>query len=145
MYQALLVTHSYLRYVVLILLIIVIIASLIGLINKKAYTNTDDKLSLFLLISTHLQLVVGLILYFVSPLVVFSAASMKDSTMRYWLVEHGVGMLIAIALITAARVTSKKMTDSLAKHRRMLLFNLIAFVIIVLMISVSGRDFIYFR
>lgn len=145
MYNALLITHSYLRYVVLILLIVVIIASLIGLINKKPYSNADDKLSLFLLISTHLQLLVGLILYFVSPVVVFSGEAMKDSSTRYWLVEHGFGMLIAIALITAARVTSKKMTDSLAKHRRLLVFNLIAFIIIVLTISVSGRDFIYFR
>lgn len=145
MYNALLVTHSYLRYVVLILLIIVIIASLIGLLNKKPYSNADNKLGLFLLIFTHLQLVVGLILYFVSPAVIFSGEAMKDSSTRYWLVEHGFGMLIAIALITVARVTSKKMSDSQAKYRRMLIFNLIAFVIIVVTISFSGRDFIYFR
>jgi hypothetical protein len=145
MYNGLLITHSYLRYVVLILLIVVIIASLIGLLNRKPYTDADNKLGLFLLISTHLQFLLGIILYFVSPAVVFSGESMKDSTMRYWLVEHGTGMLIAIALITAARATSKKMSDSTARHRRMLIFNLIALIIIVVVISVSGRQFIYFR
>ena len=145
MYNGLLITHSYLRYIVLILLIAVIIVSLLGVLNKKPYTDGDNKLGLALFISTHLQLLLGLILYFVSPAVVFSGQAMKDSSLRYWLVEHATGMLIAIALITAARVTSKKMTDSQSKHRRMLIFNLLAFIIIVLTISASGRDFLYFR
>lgn len=145
MYNALLFIHSYVRYIVLILLIVVIIASAVGLINKKPYSNSDNKLGLFLLIFTHLQFLVGIILYFVSPAVVFSGESMKNSSARYWLVEHAFGMIIAIALITAARVTSKKMSDSQAKYRRLLIFNLIAFLIVVLTISFSGRDFIYFR
>ncbi len=145
MYNALLFIHSYVRYIVLILLIVVIIASAVGLINKKPYSNSDNKLGLSLLIFTHLQFLVGIILYFVSPAVVFSGESMKNSSARYWLVEHAFGMIIAIALITAARVTSKKMSDSQAKYRRLLIFNLIAFLIIVLTISFSGRDFIYFR
>ncbi|HET7178331.1 MAG TPA: cytochrome B [Chryseosolibacter sp.] len=145
MYNALLFVHSYVRYIVLILLIVVIIASAVGLINKKPYSNSDNKLGLSLLIFTHLQFLVGIILYFVSPAVVFSGESMKNSSARYWLVEHAFGMIIAIALITAARVTSKKMSDSQAKYRRLLIFNLIAFLIIVLTISFSGRDFIYFR
>jgi hypothetical protein len=145
MYNALLFIHSYVRYIVLILLIVVIIASAIGLVNKKPYSNSDNKLGLFLLIFTHLQFLVGIILYFVSPAVIFSGEAMKDSTTRYWLVEHGFGMIVAIALITAARATSKKMTDAQAKYRRLLIFNLIAFLIIVLTISFSGRDFIYFR
>ena len=145
MYNALLFIHSYVRYIVLILLIVVIIASAMGLINKKTYSNSDNKLGLFLLIFTHLQFLVGIILYFVSPAVVFSGQAMKDSSTRYWLVEHGFGMIVAIALITAARVTSKKMADTQAKYRRLLIFNLIAFLIIVLTISFSGRDFISFR
>ena len=145
MYNALLVTHSYLRYIVLILLIVVIISSLMALVNKRPYTSTDNKLSLFLLISTHLQLLLGLILFFVSPVVQFSGEAMKDSTTRYWLVEHTTAMLIAIVLITLARTTSKKMTDSQARHKRMFIFNLIALAIIVIAISMSGRGFLVFR
>jgi hypothetical protein len=145
MYNGLLITHSYLRYIILIMLLIVIIASLIGLINKKPYTDTDNKLSLFLFISTHLQLLLGLILFFVSPVVQFSGAAMKDPSTRYWLVEHSTGMLIAIVLITLARTTSKKMANSEARHKRMFVFNLIALAIIILTISISGRDFLFFR
>jgi hypothetical protein len=145
MYNGLLITHSYLRYIILILLLVVIISSSLGLMNKRPFTETDNKLSLFLFISTHLQLLIGLILFFVSPVVQFSAAAMKDASTRYWLVEHNTAMLIAIIFITLARTTSKKMADSNAKHKRMFIFNLIALVIIILTISISGRDFILFR
>jgi len=145
MYNGLLFTHSYLRYIILILLIVVIIASLLGMVNKKAYTDGDNKLSLYLFIATHLQLLIGLVLFFVSPVVQLSGAAMRDATTRYWLVEHNTAMLIAIVFITLARTTSKKMTDGQARHRRMFIFNLIALVIIILTISISGRDFLLFR
>ena len=145
MYNGLLITHSYLRYIILILLVVVIIASLVGMVNKKPYTQTDNKLGLFLFISTHLQLLAGLILFFVSPVIQFSGEAMKNAATRYWLVEHNTAMLIAIVLITLARTTSKKMAESHSKHKRMFIFNLIALVIIVLTISISGRDFLLFR
>lgn len=145
MYNALLVTHSYLRYLILILLVIVIITSLLGWTNKKSYTDNDNKLGLSLFISTHLQLLLGLILFFVSPAVQFSGAAMKDPAARYWLVEHNTAMLIAIVLITLARTTSKKMAHDPAKHKRMFVFNAIALIIIIVTISLSGRDFLLFR
>ncbi|HEY0744135.1 MAG TPA: cytochrome B [Chryseosolibacter sp.] len=142
MYTGLLHTHSFLRYIVLILLIVVIIQSLMGWLNKKPYGAMDNRLGLFLFISTHTQLLVGLILYFVSPFVQFSGAAMKDPSTRYWLVEHNTAMLIAIVLITLARTTSKKMTDSTAKHKRMFVFNAIALAIILVTIALSGRGII---
>lgn len=145
MYYPLLFTHSYLRYIILILLIVVILSSLVGVVNKRPYTAGDNKLGLSLFISTHLQLLIGLILFFVSPAVQFSGEAMKDDTARYWLVEHNSAMLIAIVFITLARTTSKKMTVGPAKHKRMFIFNLIALVIIVLTISISGRGFLLFR
>lgn len=145
MYNGLLFAHSYLRYIILILLVIVIIASLAGMMNKKPYTSTDNKLGLSLFISTHLQLLIGLILFLVSPVVQFSGEAMKNSATRYWLVEHNTAMIIAIIFITLARTTSKKMVDGQAKHKRMFIFNLIALVIIILTISMSDRDFLLFR
>jgi hypothetical protein len=145
MYNGLLFSHSYLRYIVLILLVIVIISSLMALVNKKPYNGTDNKLSLFLFVATHLQLLLGLILFFVSPVVQFSGEAMKNSATRYWLVEHNTAMIIAIVFITLARTTSKKMTDGQAKHKRMFIFNLIALVIIILAISISDRNFFLFR
>ena len=142
MYTGLLHSHSYLRYAVLILLVIVIVTSLMGWMNKKSYTATDNKLSLFLFISTHIQLLLGLILYFVSPFVQFNSSTMKEATTRYWSVEHIFMMLIAVVLITVARSTAKKMTNDTAKHKRMFIFNTLALVIILAAIVASGRGII---
>jgi magnesium-transporting ATPase (P-type) len=140
MYQGLLHTHILLRYFILIMLVVVIIMAVTGLVKKKPYGKLDNKFSLYLLIFTHLQLVVGLILYFISPWVKFSSQTMKEPAFRYWTVEHVTGMVVAIALITVARITSKKLTLDAAKHMRMFALNTVAIVIIVAVILLSGRS-----
>lgn len=142
MYTGLLHTHSGLRYLVLLVLIIVVLTSLLGWLNRKPFTATDNRLSLFLMIFTHLQFVTGLILYFVSPFVQFGSTMMSDKTTRYWSVEHLVGMLVAVVLITIARSTSKRMTDDNAKHKRLFIFNALALLIIIVIILLSGRKLI---
>ncbi len=139
MYQGLLHTHILLRYFILIMLIVVIVMAIIGLLKKRPYGKLDNKFSLYLLIFTHLQLVAGLILYFVSPFVKFSAETMKDPALRYWTVEHVTGMIVAIALITVARITTKKLPLDAAKHMRMLVLNAVALAIIIAVIILSGR------
>lgn len=142
MYTGLLHTHSSLRYVVLLLLVIVVAKSLVGLISKKPFEKADEKLTLWLMIATHIQLLVGLVLYFVSPVVKFGSDTMKDSLIRYWTVEHAFLMLIAIVLITLARTSTKKITESSAKHKRVFIMSAIALVLIVLSIAMSGRGII---
>ena len=139
METGLLHTHSLLRYFILLALILVIGKSLIGWLQGKPYDKWDNKLGLYLMIFTHLQLLLGFILFFTSKMVHFSGAAMKDATLRYWLVEHSSMMLIAVVLITMARITSKKMTSDVAKHRRMVVFNVLALVIILVSIWMSGR------
>lgn len=139
MHDLLLLTHSVFRYFALIFLLVLIIRSFLGWINKSAYSSLDEKFSLWLFIVAHTQLLLGLVLYFVSPVVIFSGASMKDPIARYWLVEHISMMLIAIVLITMARITAKKMTDSVAKYKRLFIFNAIALLLIVVAILQSGR------
>ena len=141
MHSLLLTFHSVVRYFLLIFLILLIVRSLIGCLNKSDFGKQDDKLSLWLFILTHTQLLLGLILFFVSPIVIFSGASMKDSIARYWLVEHNTGMLIAIVLISIARISIKKMKDGVSKHKRMFIFNAIALAIILAMIAQSHRGF----
>lgn len=140
--ETLILVHSYLRYFILIALIVVILKSLMGWLQNKPYTQLDNKLGLYLFIFTHMQLLIGLILFFTSDMVQFSSASMKNDTLRYWLVEHSSMMLIAIVLITMARITSKKMVVDVAKHRRMVIFNVLALVIILVAIWMSGRGVI---
>jgi hypothetical protein len=135
----LLLIHSVLRYFILALLVIVIVQSLVGWLNNKPYGKIENRIGLFLFITTHTQLLVGIILFFVSDVVMFTSEAMKNDMTRYWLVEHNTAMLIAIALITMARTTSKKMSDPNAKHKRMFIFNTIALIIILVAIWMSKR------
>ena len=138
----LLQTHSYLRYFVMIMLLIVVAKSIAGWGGNRPYTGVDNKLGLYLVIFTHLQFLAGIILYFISPLVQFNAGTMKEDLIRYWTVEHAFAMIIAIALITAARSTARRVPDDRAKHKRLAVFNSIALILIVGTLAMSGRGII---
>jgi hypothetical protein len=113
-----------------------------GWLNKSPYNSQDEKLGVWLFMVTHTQLFLGIVLYFVSPIVIFSGASMKDPVARYWLVEHSSMMLIAIVLITVGRIASKKLADSTARYKKLFIYNTIALLLIVVAIIHSGRGFL---
>ncbi len=141
MYNTLLGLHSGLRYIVLILLVLALVGAIIGLFGKKAYTEGNRKINLFAMIFTHTQFLVGLILYFFSPMVNYSnmGEAMKDAMTRYWTVEHSVMMLFAIVLITVGHSRSKKASEALNKHRSVALYYGLAVLVIVVAIYQSGR------
>ena len=136
MYKALLHAHSGLRYIVLLLLLAVLVKSLEGWMNRKPFTNTDDKLSLFFFISVHLQLAIGLILYFVSPKVHLDTM-MSDPMARYWSVEHITANIIAVALFTLARIKSKKMTLPEFKHRTLFMYTAAGTLLLIASLTIS--------
>src|SRR5687768_6069989 len=119
MYKILLGLHSGVRYIVIILFALALIMALVGLFGKKPYTATNRKVNLFAMISAHIQLLTGLVLYFYSPNVMLSnmGAAMKDAGLRYWTVEHLVMMIFAVILITVGHSRSKKAIDAFNKHR----------------------------
>ncbi len=131
--------HSGLRYIVLILIVAAIIQALLGWTGKKTYTEGNRKLNLFALISAHTQLIIGLVLYFLSPLVQFSKATMKDATARYWTVEHITMMIIAIVLITVGYVRSKRALLPEKKHFNIFVFYLLAVIIVIVTLVLSHR------
>ena len=141
MYTFLLKFHSGFRYLVLWALLATIVQALVGWFGKKPYSETNRKLNLFGLIFAHIQLLVGLILYFYSPFVKLGemAATMKDASLRYWTVEHLVMMIFAVVLITVGHSKSKKAADAVLKHRTVAIFYGLALVIILAAIVQSGR------
>lgn len=138
MYNVLSTIHSLLRWVLLILLLACIIKSLLGWLSKRPFGTSDNKISLFLMISAHTQLLVAIWLYFVSPYVSFSAAAMQNAETRYFTMEHSMMMLVAIILITMGRVFSKKASTDIGKYRRLFWFNYIALLIIFMAIPWPG-------
>ena len=117
--------HSGLRYVVLALLL----AAIFTAYSKWQNSDTgDSKVYLFAFISTHVQLLLGLILLVMSPKVNFSMIS--DKLYRFFSIEHGFMMLIAIVLITVGRIRSKKLVGA-NKHRTVLFFYTMGLIIIL--------------
>jgi hypothetical protein len=145
MYPMLLLTHSLVRYFILIFLIWVIIKSFSAWRNNGVFSATDEKANLWLLILSHIQLLLGLGLYASSGLVQFSSDTMKNPVVRYWTVEHIFMMIIAIVLITLGRISSKKITDSQQKGKRLFWYNALALLIIVVAILTSDRGFFTLR
>lgn len=135
MYSLLLQTHSILRYLILVALLIVLFRSLLGHLAKRQYESFDNQSSLLLLMLVHIQLVIGIVLYMVSPIVQTAlkdmGAAMKDDALRFAAVEHVTVMLLAVIVITAGRVWSKKAQLDAMKHRRMLICSAIGFVLII--------------
>lgn len=117
MYTGLQHAHSFIAYAALILLIVASINAIIGMTSKKEFKDGDRKLSLFALIFTHIQLLIGIILYFVSPLVQSFSVAMKDSTLRLYALEHPLINIIAVILITVGFSKHKKATTSQAKFK----------------------------
>ena len=126
--------HSGLRYVVLGLLI----AAIFTAYSKwQQNSQEDSKLYLFALIATHTQLLIGFVLYFMSPKVNFDLISEK--VFRFFSIEHVFMMLIAIVLVTVGRVRSKKLSGG-DKHRTVLYFYALALIIILVAIPWPFRN-----
>lgn len=127
MYSVLKNIHSYWAYLVLLILITATINALIGMFSKKAFTARDLRISLFGLIFSHIQLLVGLILYFVSPLFdqwnsLGVGGVMKDTQAQLFLVEHPFTNIIAILLITMGWSMHKKQLQDAKKFSRIGIF-----------------------
>lgn len=123
--------HSGWAYLALLLLVIAVVNSLIGMTSKKEFTAKDRKIALFGLIATHIQLVVGLILYFVSPLGKASLGNMKDAALRLTSLEHPLINIIAIVLITVGWSRHKKLATSEAKFKSITIFYGLGLVLIL--------------
>jgi hypothetical protein len=84
----------------------------------------------------HLNFVLGLVMYFaLSPITTaaFSdmAQAMKTAALRFFVVEHPFGMLIAVALATVGSARVKRAVDDAAKHKRALIFYTIALLVVL--------------
>ncbi|MBS9462528.1 hypothetical protein KIM67_08905 [Flagellimonas sp. 389] len=119
--------HSYLAYVVLAILIFAFFNALIGWLGKKEFTMEKDlRISLFALILSHIQLLIGLILYFLSAngLKAIQVLGMGglNSAARLLALEHPLINIIAIAFITIGWSRHKKKFESSAKFKSIAIF-----------------------
>lgn len=145
MYKGLLHAHSGLRWIALILILLAIINAARSMSSGR-YEKKDKMINLFTMIVMHIQLLVGLGLYFLSPKVALVDNWMSSETAggmyRFFNVEHIVGMVIAIALITIGRSRAeKKLEGTRDKHRSILRSHIFALIIILVTIPWPFREF----
>ena len=90
---------------------------------------------MFAMILTHVQMLLGVTLYFISPITQAAfqdfGAAMKDSTMRLYAIEHGLMMGLAVTFITLAYKKAKKSEDPVKAHRTLAIFFSLALVFIL--------------
>ena len=127
--------HSYWAFLVLAILIFTVINAVIGLKQKKEFTDKDLRLGLFTLIVSHIQLLLGLGWYFMSPwfkaLKANGSEVMGDKAARLLAVEHPLMMVIAIVFITIGWSKHKKQTEDAAKFKTFAIFYGIALLLIL--------------
>ena len=118
--------HSYWAFFVLFILVAAIFNAFIGRYTGKEFSTKDLRISLFGLIFSHIQLLIGLILYFVSPWfdqwAAIGMGVMKDAQARLYLVEHPITNILAIVLITMGWSIHKRQSESSKKFLRIILF-----------------------
>jgi hypothetical protein len=130
MYEIIQKFHSGWAYLALIVLVIAVVNSIIGFVSKKEYKVTDKKIGLYALGAIHTQALIGLILYFVSPLG-FSGFSMSDSTLRLTSLEHPIINVLGIVLMTIGWVKHKKLSSSESKFKTVAIYYGIGLVLIL--------------
>ena len=144
LYTFLLHLHSVIRWVVLLLLLIAIFNSLAA--GNRLFTRGDARTGSMLTGFADLMLLIGLVLWFFNArgFQAFKNSSfstiMHEDTTRFFAFEHPIGMLIAIILLHVGKAQGKKAITDRSKHRRTLVFYLLALLIILLSIPWPFRE-----
>lgn len=140
MYTGIKHLHSAFAYLVLLALIAVIGYSLFLLVKKGSFTEKVRKSALIVFICSHIQLLVGLVLYTISPVGVssFSTEAMGNSILRLYTLEHPLLMILSIIIITVGYLKAKKPGDDARRLRTIVVYYSIALVLMLLVIPWSA-------
>ncbi|WP_027076799.1 hypothetical protein [Maribacter antarcticus] len=135
-HQLALSLHSYLAYIVIAVLFLAVGNATLGWLNNKMFLPQKDfRLSLFALILTHLMLLVGLALYFISPngFYVIQEFGMGglSSAARLLAVEHPFVNILAVVLITIGWSRHKKFMEGQKKFKSIAIFYGIGLLLIL--------------
>ena len=143
MYSSALWLHSLLRWAVLLIGAIAWFRSIGGGTAKRPWTTKDELWGLLFTISLDVQMLIGLVLYFVlSPFTKIAfqdfGGAMANPSLRFWAVEHIAGMIIAVALAHIGRVKISKAPTDARRHRLAMIYFGLALVAIVVSIPWPG-------
>lgn len=123
MYTALILTHSWLRWVVIVLGLVALFRALAGRSSRRTWGPADGNPGRLYTVLFDIQFLVGLILYlWASPLVSAArenmAVAMGNSSTRFWLIEHPLGMIVALTLAHIGTARVRKAQNDRARFTR---------------------------
>ena len=121
--------HSGIRWIALTALVIAVAASLFGVINKNGIRR--KQLYSTAVYALHLQLLIGVLLFFLSAKVQFTEGFMKDSLLRFFAIEHPLMMVIGVVLVTIGYSKAKRLDDPVQKSKKILIFYTLGLLIIL--------------
>lgn len=135
MYNIIQHSHSGIMWLAVAMLVISVLLGVLTLIKKEETTAAKWlKLFKFTKWAFYLQALLGIVLFFISPMVTFSEGFMKNEIARFYGMEHPLMMLIVVGLIATGMYKSKKKDTAIQKNKTVLIYFSIALVIVLAMI-----------
>ena len=136
MYNVLLVIHSYTRWAVVLLGFAAVIRAFVSWRGNKPWKRTDRLFGLLYSISVDTQVLVGLILMFLSPITQAAfmniGAAMKSATLRFFIAEHIPLAIVVLVIVHVASSSIKKAASDSLKHKRATIWYLVSLVAILI-------------
>ncbi len=127
--------HNFLRWIILAAALYAIVSAYIGLAKKTEYTKPNRIGGVVFTASLDLQLLIGLVLFGVSPFMKAAmqnmGESMKISDIRFFIVEHPFLMVVAIIVAHVGTALAKRKPDSASKHKTTAIYYTIALVLLL--------------
>ena len=143
-YNITLILHNILRWVVVLSGLAAAIKAIIGWTGQRPWHTGDRQLGLLFNISMDMQVLIGLLLYFVlSPITTSNFSdfgqAMGNADVRFFLVEHSVLMIVALVLAHVGSSRAKKAATDIARHRATAIFFALALIALIVAIPWTGR------
>lgn len=137
MYPITLAFHNLVRWVALILGILAAARAFSGWFGDRPWSERDRKFGAYFGIAMDIQLLLGLLLYFVfSPLTRTALANMNtamsSADLRFFALEHALYMFFAVVFAHLGSILARRTTDAKAKHQRAAIFFGLAVLLILL-------------
>lgn len=136
MYPVFITLHSILRWAIVLAALFVLIRAITGISFKRGWMKMDDRAGLWYTIFMDVQVLIGIILYFfLSPTTKIAlqnfGAAMGDAGVRFFAVEHVVGMLIGVTVAHIGRSLARKAPTNIQKHRRSAIWTVVSLLIVL--------------
>jgi uncharacterized membrane protein YozB (DUF420 family) len=138
MYPSLLALHNILRWVVVVVALFALFRAYSGWLGKREWAPVDRAAGSFFAVSLDIQLLLGLLLYFMgnwfATLTDNFSQAMQDDVLRFFTLEHAFYMILAVIIVHVGNVVARRGSNSMLQHRRAAIAYTIVAIILVIAI-----------